>query len=99
MDRNGEWHLSPAYDITYANDPTSNYINNHQALINGKSYDINIDDILTVGKKAGLNNKKMLSIIEEVETSIKKWPSFAEQAELPETKAKENYYNFHFLSN
>ena len=98
MDRNGEWHLSPAYDITYANDPTSSYINNHQALINGKSFDINIDDVLAVGEKAGLNNKKMLYIIEEVETSVKKWFLFAKSSELPENKAKENYYNFHFLN-
>lgn len=97
MDRDGNWHLSPAYDITYTNDPASSYINNHQALINGKSYNLNIDDVLSVGKKAGLNNKKMLSIIEEVETSIKKWFSFALQADLPETKAKEDYYNYHFL--
>ena len=97
MDRNGEWHLSPAYDITYANDPTSSYINNHQALINGKSFDIDIDDVLAVGEKAGLNNKKMLYVIEEVEKSVKKWFLFAKSSELPETKAKENYYNFHFL--
>ena len=97
MNRNGEWHLSPAYDLTYANDPTSNYINNHQALINGKSHDITIDDVINVGKKAGLNNKKVLIIIEEIEASIKKWPLFAKQAELPESKIKENYYNYHFL--
>ena len=33
----------------------------------------------------------------EVETSIKKWLEFALLAELPESKAKEDYYNFQFL--
>ena len=97
MDRNGEWHLSPAYDLTYANDPTSNYINNHQCLINGKSFDISLNDVLLVGEKAGLNHKKMMSIILEVETSVKKWFDFAMLAELPKSKAKEDYLNFQFL--
>ena len=98
MDRNGEWHLSPAYDLTYANDPTSSYINNHQCLINGKSFDINLEDVLLVGEQAGLNHKKMMSIVLEVEASINKWFDFALLAELPENKAKEDYYNFHFLT-
>ena len=97
MDRNGEWHLAPAYDLTYANDPTSSYINNHQCLINGKSFDITLEDVLLVGEKAGLNNKKMMSIVLEVESSTKKWFEFASLAFLPKAKAKEDYYNFHFL--
>ena len=99
MNRKGEWHLSPAYDLTYSNDPTSNYINNHQCLINGKSFDITFEDVLLVGEKAGLNRKKMVSIIKEVELSIKRWFNFASMAELPESKAKEDYLNFKFLIN
>ena len=99
MDKNGEWSLSPAYDLTYANDPTSNYTNNHQCLINGKSQDITREDLLTVGKQAGLSTKKMLEIIDEVTNAVKKWYDFAKQAKIPEGKAKENYLNFHLLDN
>lgn len=97
MNRNGEWSLSPAYDLTYANDPTSNYTNNHQCLINGKHSDITKDDLLTVGKQAGLLSHKMASIINEVINAVKKWSIFAKQAEIPDAKAKEDCLNFNFL--
>ena len=98
MHKDGSWHLSPAYDLSYANDPTSNYINSHQCLINGKSFDITLEDILKVGEKAGLNHKKMLAIIDQVEKSAKNWFEYAKSSDIPEAKAKEDYLNFHFLS-
>ena len=97
MNKKGEWSLSPAYDLTYANDPTSNYINNHQCLVNGKSFGITKDDLLTTGKQAGLSLKKMQMIIDEVLVAVSKWDVFAKQAEIPETKIKEDYLNFNLL--
>ena len=97
MNKKGEWSLSPAYDLTYANDPTSNYINNHQCLVNGKSFNITKEDLLTVGKQAGLSMKKMLIIIDEVLNAVNKWESFAIEAELPLAKTKEDFLNFNLL--
>lgn len=97
MDREGKWRLSPAYDLTYANDPNSNYINNHQCLVNGKFEGIGTDDLLKVGTDAGLNKRKMEVIIAAVKDAVRNWPSFAEQAEIPDSKAKEDFANFVFL--
>ena len=97
MDREGKWRLSPAYDLTYANDPNSNYINNHQCLVNGRFEGITIDDMLKVGADAMLNKRKMDAIIEEVKSAVRQWPSFAAQAEIPESKAQEDYANFVLL--
>lgn len=97
MDREGKWRLSPAYDLTYANDPNSNYINNHQCLVNGKFEGITIDDLLKVGTDAGLNKRKMVVIIAVVKDAVRNWPSFAEQAEIPDGKAQEDYANFVLL--
>ena len=97
MDREGKWRLSPAYDLTYANDPNSNYINNHQCLINGKFEGITIDDLLKVGIDAGLNKRKMDVIIKEVKSAVRNWPTFAAQAEIPDNKALEDYANFVLL--
>ena len=36
MNREGEWNLSPAFDITYAYDPTGYWTSRHQMSINGK---------------------------------------------------------------
>lgn len=97
MDRNGKWRLSPAYDLTYAYDPNSNYINNHQCLINGKSEGIEKSDLYAVGSEAGLNKRKMDAIIEEVRSAVKEWFSFAKEADIPESKAKEDFANFALL--
>ncbi|MBQ7244547.1 MAG: type II toxin-antitoxin system HipA family toxin [Bacilli bacterium] len=97
MDREGKWRLSPAYDLTYANDPNSNYINNHQCLINGKFEGITIDDLLKVGIDSGLNKRKMDVIIKEVKSAVRNWPAFAAQAEIPDNKALEDYANFVLL--
>lgn len=97
MDREGKWRLSPAYDLTYVNDPNSNYINNHQCLVNGKFEGITLEDILQVGIDAGLNKRKMGVIIEEVQSAVREWFSFAATAEIPDNKALEDYANFVLL--
>jgi serine/threonine-protein kinase HipA len=97
MDRSGKWRLSPAYDLTYSNDPNSNYINNHQCLINGKFDGITEEDLFAVGREAGLAKRKMESILEEVKEAVRKWFSFAEASDIPSSKAKEDFANFHLL--
>ena len=97
MDRRGKWSLSPAYDLTYSNDPNSNYINNHQCLINGKSDSITAEDCFAVGLEAGLTKPKMQRIAEEVCEAVKQWIHFAEQSDIPESKAREDFVNFHFV--
>ena len=97
MDRHGKWRLSPAYDLTYSNDPNSNYTNNHQCLINGKCADITREDLIEVGLQAGLTKPKMKIILDEVKNAIIQFNGFAKQAEIPETKAQEDYANFHLL--
>jgi serine/threonine-protein kinase HipA len=37
MDRNGEWRLSPTYDMTFAYNPDNKWLCGHQMTINGKS--------------------------------------------------------------
>lgn len=97
MDREGKWRLSPAYDLTYANDPNSNYINNHQCLVNGKFEGIALADLYKVGTDAELSKRKMDAIIEEVKSAVFQWPTFAAQAEIPANKAQEDYANFVLL--
>ena len=94
MDQEGQWRLSPAYDLTYANDPNSNYINNHQCLVNGKSEGITLEDLLQVGNDAMLNKRKMESIIAGVRSAVRQWPSFANISEISSGKAQEDYANF-----
>lgn len=45
MNREGRWNLAPAYDLCYANDPESRWINKHQMAVNLKQENIALDDL------------------------------------------------------
>lgn len=78
MDPQGDWHLSPAYDVTFAYHPESLWLRQHQMSINGKRNDITREDLLAVAK--AMNIKKAGAIIDEVVAGVKKWKSFAKKA-------------------
>ncbi len=80
MDPQGVWHLSPAYDITFAYDPKNVWLKQHQMSINGKRLDISRADLLAVAKE--MNIKKADAIIDEVVAGVKKWKTFAKKAEM-----------------
>ena len=65
-------------------------------LINGKPFNVCLDNLLLIGKRSGLNLKKMITIVTEVEKPIRKWFGYAALAKIPELKAKKDYANFHF---
>lgn len=80
MDPQGEWHLSPAYDITFAYDPKNVWLKQHQMSINGKRLDITRADLLAVAKE--MNIKKAEAIIDEVVAGVKTWKKCAKKAEV-----------------
>ena len=80
MDPQGRWHLSPAYDVTFAYDPKNLWLRQHQMSMNGKRTDIKRADLLAVAKD--MNIKKADAIIDEVVAGVKKWKTFAKKAEM-----------------
>ena len=80
MDRNGKWSLSPAYDITYTYKENSRWISQHQMRINGKSKNIELNDLFEAGKSMNITKNKCMKIMQEVAKSIQHWPDFAKQA-------------------
>lgn len=76
----GSWELSPAYDVTYARDARSVWLNQHLMGVNGKFADIRRGDLLAVADRFGVPSaKKALS---EVNDALAAWPQFAATAEL-----------------
>ena len=49
-----EWHLSPAYDLTYS----SSFNGEHATTINGEGKNPSLDDILAVAKNIGIKEKQ-----------------------------------------
>lgn len=86
MYETGEWRLAPAYDITYAYNPDSLWLRQHQLSINGKRKDFTMDDLVMVGKQMAI--KKSKDIIKKVVNTVKNWQEYGEQAGVNTNKIK-----------
>ena len=63
-----EWHLSPAYDLTYS----SSFNGEHATTINGEGKNPSLDDILAVAKNIGLSEKSAKDIALDIQEKCKK---------------------------
>ena len=95
MNSDGKWSLSPAYDVTFAFNPSNFWLKAHQMTVNGKKENIELNDILTLAKN--VNIKKPQQIIDECREAILKWDEFAEKALIPSTQQKEIKSLFNLL--
>ncbi|MBR5970889.1 MAG: type II toxin-antitoxin system HipA family toxin [Lachnospiraceae bacterium] len=88
MNRDGQWRLSPAYDITFAFAPSNYWLARHQMSVNGKQEEIEEEDILSCGRSMDLGRGRMKRIIGEVREAAGAWRRFAEESNVPEKKAE-----------
>ncbi len=86
MNLQGEWRLTPAYDVCHAYRPGSAWVSQHALSINGKRQGISRDDLLEVGRQ--MNVKKAPVIIQQIAETVAKWHEFAEQVKV-ETKLRD----------
>jgi serine/threonine-protein kinase HipA len=81
--KNNQWVLSPAYDITYSLNPFLNYKRISRALsINHKRLDIELADILQIANKYTIKNPK--GIIENIQNGIESWKQNADKLGISE---------------
>jgi serine/threonine-protein kinase HipA len=85
MDTDGQWRLSPAFDVTYAYNPDGDWTNRHQMTLAGKREGFPREDLLTVGRKMSI--KKCEDVLAEVREAVARWPEFAAAAGVPEERA------------
>ena len=78
MNRNGEWRLSPAYDLTYSVDQTAPaYSNRHSLTVNGKNEDIRRDDLEKIGKNNDIQDYSTL--IDKVINAVSNFENYAKE--------------------
>ena len=87
MNRHGEWSLAPAYDVTYAYNPTGAWTGKHQMTINGKQDNIDEGDLHACARHMSLRPTRTRDVIAAVRHAVANWSSFAERAEVPESQA------------
>ncbi|MEL7269610.1 MAG: HipA domain-containing protein [Bacteroidota bacterium] len=78
MDKTGLWKLSPAYDMTYAYNPSGIWTNSHQMTVQGKRDNITKEDLMAVAQH--INYKNGLDDIQHISDTVVNWSIYAEEA-------------------
>lgn len=76
MDPAGEWRLAPAFDLTYSPGPGGE----HYLDIEGEGRRPTRAYVMSLGRKHGIDAKRVTAVIEDVVGAIAKWPVEAKKA-------------------
>jgi serine/threonine-protein kinase HipA len=87
MGPDGEWHLSPAYDLTYSHNPAGKWTNQHQMSINGKRDHFTREDLIAVGESISVARPG--NTIDEVADAVSQWPLYARESGVEERVIEE----------
>ena len=79
---NGEWHISPAYDLIFSIDPDSRLFRNHELSVRGKRNNKTRKDLIDFAKAQDIKNPA--NIIEQTIEVVKKFNDYAEQVGISE---------------
>ncbi|HRF05237.1 HipA domain-containing protein [Accumulibacter sp.] len=82
MNKEGEWSLAPAFDVTYSYNPSGSWTATHQMTLDGKRDNFTLADFKACAKAALLKQGRAATIIGEVQAAVRRWPEFAADAHL-----------------
>ncbi len=79
MRENGQWYLSPAYDVAWAYNPAGEWTNQHQMSINLKRDNFVRQDLLALAATAEIDPHVANAIITETTDIVAAWPTIARE--------------------
>ncbi len=88
MNPKGEWSLAPAFDVTYAYNPSGKWTSSHQMTLNGKQDGFTLEDFRECAATAGLKRGRAETILDNVRAAVTRWPKHAEQAGVPRERRR-----------
>jgi len=95
MNKQGQWSLSPAYDITYSFNPVGAWTARHQMTMNAKREHFTMEDFKKCAQTAGMKRGREKVIVDDVLQVVSKWLDYAQQVGMAEEKSKEVEKNLH----
>lgn len=81
MNKEGEWQVSPAYDLTCSAGPNGE----HCTMVMGEGKHPDQSHLLELATLADIKQEKALEIIDQVASAINQWPHYAEKAGVSKT--------------
>ena len=95
MDKKGRWSLSPAFDVTYSFNPAGAWTASHQMTMNGKREKFTTNDFKACAKAASMKRGRAETIIAEVQATVSRWRSFADEAGVPDAVCESIHQTLH----
>jgi serine/threonine-protein kinase HipA len=83
MDKQMNWSLSPAFDMTYSYDPSGKWTSQHQIRLNTKQGDFELSDLIKFGEYCNINTDKSMKIIRKTIGAFKEFELLAKQYKVP----------------
>lgn len=94
MNRQGQWSLSPAFDVVYSYNPTGAWTSQHQMSINGKRDDFELSDLMALAAVGGIKTRRARDVVGQVVTAAESWKRFAEDSGVPDNNTGKIYEMF-----
>ncbi len=95
MDEQGDWRLSPAYDLTYARG--AGFTRYHQMTLSGKRDEFTRDDLLELGASVGIK-RRGAGVIDRVVAATEGWEDLAASAGVPSEQTLEIGSHFRIVT-
>jgi len=84
MDEQGQWTLSPAYDLTFSSGPRGE----QSTMVMGEGRHPNTEQLLKLAEEAKIKKDHAIKIIETTKVSLAKWGTLAKQYGVSEVNIK-----------
>jgi len=84
MDQQGNWAVSPAYDLTFSSGP----LGEHSTMIMGEGKNPTKKHLLKLAGTVGINQDKALEIIHQILVANEKWYAFAGKVGVSKVQTK-----------
>ncbi|MBA4746000.1 MAG: type II toxin-antitoxin system HipA family toxin [Muricauda sp.] len=84
MGENGEWKLSPAYDLTFSSGPRGQ----QSTMVMGEGQSPSIGHLLKLGEEASLKESKVNEIIDQTKHALGYWETLADEHGVTKTNIK-----------
>jgi len=88
MNKEGQWSLSPAFDVSYSYNPRGDWTSQHQMSINSKRDGFELDDLIAFAGVGGIKKRKATRIVQEVAAAVSNWDTHRSAAEVPKATAQ-----------
>jgi serine/threonine-protein kinase HipA len=85
MDAQGQWNVSPAYDLTFSSGPSRE----HSTLVMGEGKNPTLEHLLKLATGIGITQRKAKEIVYEVFSAVEQWPDFAEKSGVSKVQKNE----------